>query len=78
MIISRKAVDALGFFFIEDFVSLGGDSSIQRIYESVGRVVDIKEIAVDLSIQAASKVIERNVDSDDNRKLINDTISKIG
>ena len=47
MIISRKAVDALGFFFIEDFVTLGGDSSIQRIYESVGRVVDIKEIVID-------------------------------
>tara|TARA_B100001750_G_C15193504_1_gene440044 strand:- start:167 stop:646 length:480 start_codon:yes stop_codon:yes gene_type:complete len=54
------------------------DAKVQINAEKESAINEIKEIAVDLSIQAASKVIQRNVDTDDNRKLINDTISKIG
>ena len=39
---------------------------------------EIKSLVVDLSIQAASKVIEKNLDSDDNKRIINDTIEGIG
>ena len=33
---------------------------------------------VDLSIKAASKLIEKNLDSSDNRKLVSDTLDEIG
>lgn len=46
-IISKQAVDALGFFMYEQFVGLGGDSSIYRIYDAVDRVVDMPDIIVD-------------------------------
>lgn len=46
-IISKKAVDVLGFFMYEEFVGLGGDSSIIKIYEQVNRIVDMQEIVVD-------------------------------
>ena len=41
-------------------------------------VNEIKTAAVDLSIKAASKLIEKNLDNSDNRKLVNDAIDKIG
>ena len=41
-------------------------------------VNEIKSAAVDLSIQAASKLIEKNLDNNDNRKLVNDAIDKVG
>ena len=41
-------------------------------------VKEIKTAAVDLSIKAASKLIEKNLDSSDNRKLVNETIDKVG
>ena len=41
-------------------------------------ISEIKSVVVDLSIQAASKVIEKNLDSDDNKRIINDTIDGIG
>lgn len=46
-IISSQAVQTLGFFVCEQFVSLGGESSIYRIYESVNRVVDMSQIVLD-------------------------------
>jgi hypothetical protein len=46
-IISKQAVDALGFFMYEQFVGLGGDSSIYRVYEAVNRVVDMSDIILD-------------------------------
>jgi len=46
-IISSEAVKTLGFFMYDDFVGLGGDSSIFRVYERAGRVVDMKEIELD-------------------------------
>ncbi|MAO85783.1 MAG: ATP synthase F0 subunit B [Candidatus Marinimicrobia bacterium] len=41
-------------------------------------VNEIKSAAVELSIQAASKLIEKNLDDNDNRKLVNEAIDKIG
>lgn len=46
-IISKKATDVLGFFMYEAFKSLGGDSSIYRLYSSIGRVLDLSEIKID-------------------------------
>jgi len=46
-IISKQATEALGFFMYEQFVGLGGDSSIYRVYEAVDRVVDMPDIVVD-------------------------------
>ena len=41
-------------------------------------IQEIKSSVVDLSMGAAAKVIERNLDSDDNRKLIDKTLEGIG
>ena len=46
-IISRAAFNALGYFMKEEFVGLGGDSSIYRIYKEISRIVDLKEIVID-------------------------------
>ena len=34
----------MGFFMHEEFVGLGGDSAIYRVYEQINRVVDMSEI----------------------------------
>ncbi len=41
-------------------------------------VQEIRTAVVELSIQAASKVIEKNLDSEDNRRLIKETVDGIG
>ena len=41
-------------------------------------IQEIKSSVVDLSMDAAAKVIERNLDSDDNRKLVNQALEGIG
>lgn len=46
-IISRQAVDAIGLFMYPQFVGLGGDSSIFRVYNELNRVVDCSEIQLD-------------------------------
>ena len=46
-IVSSEAVKALGFFMYDEFVGLGGDSSIFRVYEGAGRVVDMSKIELD-------------------------------
>lgn len=46
-IISKQATEVLGFFMYEQFVGLGGDSSIYRVYEAVDRIVDMPDIVVD-------------------------------
>jgi len=40
-IISRKAIDILGFFVHNEFVGLGGDVAIYRVYEALNRIVDV-------------------------------------
>jgi glycosyltransferase involved in cell wall biosynthesis len=46
-IISAQAVEGMGFFMHEEFVGLGGDSAIYRVYEQINRVVDMSEIQLD-------------------------------
>ena len=55
------------------------ESALQSINaEKEKAVKEIKTAAVDLSIKVASKLIEKNLDSNDNRKLVSDAIDKVG
>jgi len=55
------------------------ENALQSINaEKEKAVKEIKTAAVDLSIKAASKLIEKNLDSSDNRKLASDAIDKVG
>ena len=40
-IISKQAIDVVGFLIYSNFYGLGGDSSIYRLYNSINRVVDV-------------------------------------
>ena len=46
--------------------------------ERVRVISEIKTVAIEISLSAAAKVIERNLDSDDNRKLVNEALEGIG
>ena len=46
--------------------------------ERVRVISEIKTVAIEISLSAAAKVIEKNLDSDDNRKLINEALEGIG
>ena len=46
-IISKEAVETLGFFMYEDFVGLGGDASIYKVYQEINRIIDITDILID-------------------------------
>ena len=46
--------------------------------ERVKVISEIKTVAVEISLSAAAKVIEKNLDSDDNRKLVNEALESIG
>lgn len=46
-IISAEAVRVLGYFMDPRFVGLGGDSGIYRVYEAIGRVVDMPNLIID-------------------------------
>jgi hypothetical protein len=46
-IISREAVNTIGFFMYDSFVGLGGDSSIYRVYDSIDRVIDLSNLQID-------------------------------
>ena len=50
----------------------------QIIAEREKAINEIKAVVVDFSIQAASKVIEKNLNSADNTRIINDAIEGIG
>ncbi len=54
------------------------DARQQIDAEKEKAIKEIKSVIVDLSIRAASKVIEKNLDHSDNKRLIDDTLSKIG
>ena len=53
-------------------------AQVQIESEKEKAVQEIKSVVVDFSLQAASKVIEKNLESEDNRRLINDAIEGIG
>ena len=46
--------------------------------ESQKAIQEIKSSVVNLSIEAAEKIIEKNLDSEDNRKLVNQTLDSMG
>ena len=46
--------------------------------ESQKAIQEIKSSVVDLSIEAAKKIIEKNLDSEDNRKLVEKTLNSMG
>ncbi len=46
-IISREGYETLGFVMHQDFVGLGGDNAIYKVYNSVGKVVDLPEVKID-------------------------------
>ncbi|SVC30220.1 uncharacterized protein METZ01_LOCUS283074, partial [marine metagenome] len=41
-------------------------------------IQEIKSSVVDLSMEAAARVIEKNLESEDNRKLVNQALEGIG
>ena len=55
-----------------------GKAKTQIEAESQKAIQEIKSSVVDLSIEAAEKIIEKNLDSEDNRKLVNQTLDSIG
>ena len=55
-----------------------GKAKTQIEAESQKAIQEIKSSVVDLSIEAAEKIIEKNLDSEDNRKLVEKTIDSIG
>ena len=68
---------------IEKKAKLKADEMLQKAKEQIETekekaVKEIKSVIVELSISAASKVIEKNLDSDDNKKLIESTLNDIG
>ena len=46
--------------------------------ERVRVINEIKTVAIEISLSAAAKVIEKNLDSDDNRKLVKEALEDIG
>ncbi len=68
---------------LEAIASVKADEIIEKAKaqidaERVKVISEIKTVAVEISLSAAAKVIERNLDSDDNRKLINEALEGIG
>ena len=55
-----------------------GKAKTQIEAESQKALQEIKSSVVDLSIEAAEKIIEKNLDSEDNRKLVEKTLDSIG
>lgn len=47
VLISKEAVETLGYFMNEKFRTLGGDSHICRIYSEVNRIVDCNNVLLD-------------------------------
>ena len=55
-----------------------GKAKTQIEAESQKAIQEIKSSVVELSIEAAEKIIEKNLDSEDNRKLVNQTLDSMG
>ena len=53
-------------------------AKIQIEAESQKAIQEIKSSVVDLSIEAAGKILEKNLDSEDNRKLVDQTLDSMG
>ena len=53
-------------------------AKIQIEAESQKAIQEIRSSVVDLSIEAATKILEKNLDSEDNRKLVDQTLDSMG
>ena len=68
---------------LEAIASVKADEIIEKAKsqidaERVKVISEIKTVAVEISLSAAAKVLEKNLDSDDNRKLVNEALEGIG
>ena len=68
---------------IEKTTAAKAESMIENAKEQINSekdnaIKDIRDIAIDLSIDIASKVIEKNIDSEENRRLIEEAMNNIG
>jgi F-type H+-transporting ATPase subunit b len=68
---------------LEAIASVKADEIIEKAKtqidaERIKVISEIKTVAVEISLSAAAKVIEKNLDSDDNRKLVNEALEGIG
>ena len=68
---------------IEKMASEKAESIIENAKEKINSekdnaIKDIRDIAIDLSIDIASKVIEKNIDSEENKRLIEEAMNNIG
>jgi F-type H+-transporting ATPase subunit b len=62
----------------ENAENMIGKAKTQIEAESQKAIQEIKSSVVDLSIEAAEKIIEKNLDSEDNRKLVEKTLDSMG
>ena len=62
----------------ENAEAMIGKATTQIEAESQKAIQEIKSSVIDLSIEAAEKIIEKNLNSEDNRKLIDQTLDGIG
>ena len=46
-VVSKQAADSIGKFLYEEFLGLGGDASIYRVYAAIDRVVEVNEVKFD-------------------------------
>ena len=53
-------------------------AKVQIEAEKEKALAEIQDIAVELTIKTAEKVIQRNINSDDNKKFIDDTLNQLG
>ena len=53
-------------------------AKIQIDAESQKAIQEIRSSVVDFSIEAAGKILEKNLDSEDNRKLVDQTLDSMG
>ena len=52
------------------------DAKEQIEVEKQKALSEIKQMVVDVAIDASEKVIKRNLNNDDNKKMIEDTVDK--
>ncbi len=57
-VISKKAINALGFFVHEKFMGLGGDAAIHRVYKEIDRVVKLP-IYIDHYLHSTLQMVNR-------------------
>jgi len=74
----EKVKDDIESVARENAEKMIGKAKTQIDAESQKAIQEIKSSVVDLSIEAAEKIIEKNLDSEDNRKLVNQTLDSIG